>query len=116
MGLTVRQLLFTFPLTVPDRRLKFRTYLMKHSTSRRALTSRNRTPPILLGRSLAAQTVSCADDVCSLFESTIRYIAGLISAYELSGKQHYFLIEKAKELADRLSLAWSYVSVFECPN
>lgn len=53
---------------------------------------------------------------CSLFESTIRYIGGLISAYELSGKQHYFLIEKAKELADRLSLAWSYVSVFECAN
>jgi hypothetical protein len=89
---------------------------MKHSTSREAWTSRNRTPPILLSRSLAAQTVSCVDDVCSVFESTIRYIAGLISAYELSGKQHYFLIEKAKELADRLSLAWSYVSAFECAN
>ena len=48
---------------------------------------------------------------CSIFESTIRYVGGLISAYELSGKQHSFLIEKAKQLADRLSLAWSHVSV-----
>lgn len=52
-----------FPLTVPNLRLKFRTSLMKHSTSRRTLTSRNRTLPILLGRFLAAQTVSCVDDV-----------------------------------------------------
>jgi mannosyl-oligosaccharide alpha-1,2-mannosidase len=36
----------------------------------------------------------------------------LISVYELSGKQHFFLIEKAKQLADRLSLAWSHVSEF----
>ena len=53
---------------------------------------------------------------CSLFESTIRYIGGLISAYELSGKQHDFLIDKARQLADRLSLAWSHVSVFGCAN
>lgn len=52
-----------FPLTVPNLRLKYRTSSMKHSTSRRTLTSRNRTLPILLGRSLAAQTVSCVDDV-----------------------------------------------------
>ena len=51
----------------------------------------------------------------SIFESTIRYVGGLISAYELSGKQqsNFFLIEKAKQLADRLSLAWSHVSVFD---
>jgi mannosyl-oligosaccharide alpha-1,2-mannosidase len=55
---------------------------------------------------------------CSLFESTIRYVGGLISAYELSGKQeqNFFLIEKAKQLADRLSLAWSHVSVFGRAN
>jgi mannosyl-oligosaccharide alpha-1,2-mannosidase len=53
---------------------------------------------------------------CSIFESTIRYVGGLISAYELSGKQHFFLIEKAKQLADRLSLAWSHVSVFRRAN
>ena len=53
---------------------------------------------------------------CSIFESTIRYVGGLISTYELSGKQHFFLIEKAKQLADRLSLAWSHVSVFKSAN
>ncbi|KAI9458580.1 seven-hairpin glycosidase [Lactarius psammicola] len=40
-------------------------------------------------------------------QATIRYVGGLISAYELSGKQHSFLVDKAKQLADRLSLAWS---------
>jgi hypothetical protein len=82
---------------------------MKHSTSRRALTSRNRTPTTTpLGKYFAAaQLYLMLMACCSIFESTIRYLAGLISAYELSGKQHYFLIEKAKELADRLSLAWS---------
>ena len=45
----------------------------------------------------------------SVFESTIRYLGGLISAYELSGKQHQFLIQKAQQLADRLSLGWSQV-------
>jgi hypothetical protein len=53
---------------------------------------------------------------CSIFESTIRYVGGLISAYELSGKQHFFLVEKAQQLADRLSLAWSHVSVFGRAN
>ena len=54
----------------------------------------------------------------SIFESTIRYVGGLISAYELSGKldENFFLIEKAKQLADRLSIAWVNVSVFECAN
>ncbi|THH14610.1 hypothetical protein EW146_g5737 [Bondarzewia mesenterica] len=46
-------------------------------------------------------------DAVNLFESTIRYIGGLLSAYELSGKEHQVLIEKAKELADKLSFAWS---------
>ena len=47
-----------FPLAVPDRRLKFRISLMKHSTLHIALTSRNRTPTILLGTSFLVQTVS----------------------------------------------------------
>jgi mannosyl-oligosaccharide alpha-1,2-mannosidase len=49
---------------------------------------------------------------CSVFESTIRYLGGLISAYELSGQQHFFLIQKAQQLADRLSIGWSQVSEF----
>jgi len=51
---------------------------------------------------------------CSVFESTIRYVGGLISAYELSGKQHFFLVQKAQQLADRLSLAWSQVGGHKC--
>ncbi|KAN0109003.1 glycoside hydrolase [Russula decolorans] len=53
-------------------------------------------------------TKSNTTDTVSIFESTIRYVGGLISAYELSGKQHFFLVEKAQQLADRLSLAWSH--------
>ncbi|KAI0314997.1 seven-hairpin glycosidase [Amylostereum chailletii] len=49
---------------------------------------------------------SATSDTVSVFESTIRYVAGLLSAYELSGKQHPFLVDKAKELADRLSLGF----------
>ncbi|KAH9165122.1 seven-hairpin glycosidase [Lactarius sanguifluus] len=52
-------------------------------------------------------TKSNTTDTVSMFEATIRYVGGLISAYELSGKQHSFLVDKAKQLADRLSLAWS---------
>lgn len=52
-------------------------------------------------------TKSNTADTVSMFETTIRYVGGLISAYELSGKQHFFLVDQAKQLADRLSLAWS---------
>ncbi|KAI0277917.1 seven-hairpin glycosidase [Russula aff. rugulosa BPL654] len=53
-------------------------------------------------------TKSKTADTVSIFESTIRYVGGFISAYELSGQleQNFFLIEKAKQLADRMSLAW----------
>ncbi|KDR80124.1 hypothetical protein GALMADRAFT_61912 [Galerina marginata CBS 339.88] len=45
-------------------------------------------------------------DLVSVFESTIRYMGGLLSAYELSGKQHPALVAKAKQLADKLTYAW----------
>lgn len=48
-----------------------------------------------------------------MFETTIRYLGGLISAYELSGKQYTFLIDKAEQLANRLSLAWPKVGALE---
>lgn len=50
--------------------------------------------------------------IISLFESTIRYIGGLLSAYELSGKQHRSLVTKAAQLADKLIYAW--VGVRSC--
>ncbi|THH11407.1 hypothetical protein EW146_g8052 [Bondarzewia mesenterica] len=56
-------------------------------------------------------TQSQTPDTVSIFESTIRYVGGLLSAYELSGKKHAILVEKAKELADRLSLGWSQGNV-----
>jgi hypothetical protein len=105
------------PLAMPDRHHQSRTFLTKHSTSQTALTLRNRTPPTLSGKYyFAPQLYLVLMACCSIFESTVRYVGGLISAYELSGKQHFFLIEKAKQLADRLSLAWSHVSVFGCAN
>ena len=45
---------------------------------------------------------------CSVFETNIRYVGGLLSAYELSGDRR--LLEKALELADMLYAA------FDTPN
>lgn len=41
-----------------------------------------------------------------MFESTIRYVGGLLSAYELSDRTFPVLLQKAKELADKLAFAW----------
>ncbi|KAM5533998.1 hypothetical protein V8D89_012318 [Ganoderma adspersum] len=43
----------------------------------------------------------------SVFESTIRYVGGMLSAYELTGKRYPVLVKQAKSLADRLAGAWS---------
>lgn len=45
-------------------------------------------------------------DTVSLFESTIRYVAGLLSAYELNGNKPQVLVDKAKQLADKLVLGF----------
>ncbi|XAR74047.1 Mannosyl-oligosaccharide 1,2-alpha-mannosidase [Bertholletia excelsa] len=41
----------------------------------------------------------------SVFETTIRVVGGLLSAYDLSGDQIF--LEKAKDIADRLLPAWN---------
>jgi hypothetical protein len=46
----------------------------------------------------------------SIFETTIRYLGGLLSAYELSGQKYPALLHKAKEVADKMSFAWVGVS------
>ena len=46
----------------------------------------------------------------SVFETTIRYVGGLLSAFELSGRQHQILVDKAKEVADKMAFAWVGVS------
>ncbi|CAL1699168.1 unnamed protein product [Somion occarium] len=50
--------------------------------------------------------VSHTSDTVSVFETTIRYLAGLLSAYELSGQKFPALIEKAKEVANKMAFAW----------
>lgn len=49
----------------------------------------------------------------SVFETTIRYLGGIVSAYQLSGETDYALLEKATEVADKLSFAWKGVSEYE---
>ncbi|KAG5635310.1 hypothetical protein H0H81_011772, partial [Sphagnurus paluster] len=45
-------------------------------------------------------------DTVSVFETTIRYLGGLLSAYELSDKKYPILLQKAKEVADEMAYAW----------
>ncbi|KAF8739874.1 glycosyl hydrolase 47 family, partial [Rhizoctonia solani] len=45
-------------------------------------------------------------DSVSVFETTIRYLGGLISAYELGGKKNQALIVRSRELGDKLARAW----------
>lgn len=46
----------------------------------------------------------------NVFETTIRYLGGLMSAYDISGHQHPILLEKAVELGEMLYCA------FDTPN
>ncbi|XP_014561786.1 glycoside hydrolase family 47 protein [Bipolaris victoriae FI3] len=45
-----------------------------------------------------------------LFETTIRYLGGLLAAYDISGKKYKNLLDKAVELAEVL------ISAFDTPN
>ncbi|KAG0316721.1 maturation of Asn-linked oligosaccharides protein, partial [Podila horticola] len=49
---------------------------------------------------------SHTSETVSVFESSIRYLGGLLSAYELSQKKHPILLQKARELGDKLAFAW----------
>ncbi|KAF8631332.1 hypothetical protein AX15_002451 [Amanita polypyramis BW_CC] len=42
----------------------------------------------------------------SVFETTIRYVGGLLSAYELTNYTQPALLQKAKQIADKLGYAW----------
>ncbi|KAK0109929.1 hypothetical protein ONS95_002598 [Cadophora gregata] len=53
---------------------------------------------------------TCALDELNVFETTIRYLGGFLSAYHLSGNKYPILIQKAKELGDMLYKA------FDTPN
>jgi mannosyl-oligosaccharide alpha-1,2-mannosidase len=41
-----------------------------------------------------------------VFETSIRYLGGLLSAYELSNQRFPILLQKAKEVADKMAFAW----------
>ncbi|KAJ7686656.1 glycoside hydrolase family 47 protein [Mycena rosella] len=49
---------------------------------------------------------SQTSDTVSIFETTIRYIGGLLSSYELSGEKYPILVTKAKEVADKMAFGW----------
>ena len=49
-------------------------------------------------------------DELNVFETTIRYLGGFLSAYDVSGHQYRALLEKAVELGDMLYVA------FDTPN
>lgn len=53
---------------------------------------------------------TCALQELNLFETTIRYLGGFLSAYDLSGGKHPVLIQKATEMGDMLYKA------FDTPN
>jgi mannosyl-oligosaccharide alpha-1,2-mannosidase len=66
-----------------------------------------------------AEAVKAVDDIdftttmradIPLFETTIRYLGGLLSAYDLSEMKHKNLLDKAVELAEIL------ISAFDTPN
>lgn len=78
---------------------------------RRISTSANQTRQIQSGKSDFFYSPNTLTTFTSVFESTIRYIGGLLSAYELSGKQYPALVNKAKQLADKLSFAWVGVRI-----
>lgn len=59
-------------------------------------------------------TKAKTSDLASVFESTIRHVGGMLSAYELSDRKYPVLLEKATQLADQLAFAWVGVSFFFC--
>ncbi|KAJ7176363.1 glycoside hydrolase family 47 protein [Mycena crocata] len=51
-------------------------------------------------------SLSQTPDSVSILETTIRYLGGLLSAYELSGEKYPALLEKAKQVADKMAFGW----------
>ncbi|KAI0078383.1 glycoside hydrolase family 47 protein [Panus rudis PR-1116 ss-1] len=51
-------------------------------------------------------SVSHTTDTVSIFETTIRYLGGLLSAFELDGQRNPALVEKAKEVANKMTAAF----------
>ncbi|KAH8929996.1 glycoside hydrolase family 47 protein [Atractiella rhizophila] len=52
-------------------------------------------------------TKSVNDQAVSIFETTIRYLGGLLSTYNISTAHEPILLQKAQQLGTTLSLGWS---------
>ena len=50
----------------------------------------------------------------SVFETTIRYLASMLSTYELTNEKYPALLAQATILGDKLAFAWVAVSSFVC--
>ncbi|KAH9814422.1 family 47 glycoside hydrolase [Melampsora americana] len=50
--------------------------------------------------------LNVAGQATSVFETTIRYLGGILSVYELTGSSRPGLLEKATEIAGKLETAW----------
>ena len=102
-----RESYFSFPRPLKYILPTSRIYLPKGSTSLPISTSARRKRRTLSGMKTRFLE-ECPDGLrrLSVFESTIRYIGGLLSAYELSDKEYPALVTKAKQLADKLTFAW----------
>ncbi|KAN0084178.1 glycoside hydrolase family 47 protein [Tylopilus felleus] len=57
-------------------------------------------------------SVSKTNSTVSLFETTIRHVGGLLSAYEISGKQeqYFILVQKAEQVAQQLAYGFTQQS------
>lgn len=108
MGLNVRCLfLYDSSLLLPSLKDSFNEAVahvssVDFSTSRTDDTVRSMLVEILtLAMSLSIHF--------SVFETTIRYLGGMLSAYELSNQQYPVLLEKSQRLGDKLINAWTGV-------
>lgn len=45
-------------------------------------------------------------DSVSMFETTIRYLASMLSTYEMTGKTNKALLKQAVALGDKLAYGW----------
>ncbi|CAE6357474.1 unnamed protein product [Rhizoctonia solani] len=59
---------------------------------------------------------SKTSDNVSLFETTIRYLGGLISAYELGGRKDQALVDRARDVGNKLSNGWQGSNDFPYNN
>lgn len=91
-------------------KLLVRIFLKRASNLLLAWTLAKVTPTTLLGMHIQVSSIATLKDPNSIFETTIRYLGGLLSAYELSDGKYPELLVKAQQVADKMIPAWQGVS------